>query len=651
MSATVLLHVCAQPTAYGAAPEASRAYALRGRMKLLREAALSVIALLSIASCAVGPVQPPQTGADRQLAQAEKLARDGKYQEAAQVYETLAAESPKELRDRLLLRAAREYLLAGAGDKANATLTKLSPSLPAQDFASRAQITAELALLARNPAKALTELDRIPQPLPRENAADILALRARAQFALNRPAAGVTTALERERLLTNPQEIRANQRLIWEGLQQSAAGNADFKTQPGSSTVVAGWLDLGSAALVAARNPFTAKNDLANWRSRYPTHPANTFLNEEVLPALGVGLDYPAQVGLVLPLSGRQQAAGVAVRDGFLAALLQQEPSKRPQINVYDSATMGASTAYRRAIADGAQFVVGPLMKEDVAAIGASSDASVLTLALNQLPDGAVPPPMLFQFALDPEDEARQVAQRVTADGRMRGLALLPNNEWGQRLYRAFESALKSRGGTVAGVRYYDTAARDYSDPIMRLLLIDESRARSNALSTTLGQRFEFEPRRRGDAQFVFVGAYPAQGRSLRPALRFYLADDLPVYATSDIFEPDIQANNDLDGVIFPDMPWVISPDAVSTELRTALNRYWPVRARGRGRLYAFGFDAYRIIPLLKAGKFGSAHAIPGMTGLLSIDDKGRVRRELDWARVTDGKPIPIGNAATAATN
>jgi len=255
----------------------------------------------------------------------------------------------------------------------------------------------------------------------------------------------------------------------------------------------------------------------------------------------------------------------------------------------------------------------------------------------------------MFQFALDPEDEARQVAQRLSADGRMRGLVLLPNNEWGQRLFRAFDSELKLLGGTVAGVRFFDAAARDYSDPIMQLLLINESKARATALNSLLGMRLEFEPRSRGDAQFVFVGAQPTQGRTMRPTLRFYLGDTLPVYATSDIFEPDVEANNDLDGVIFPDMPWVISPDAVSTELRTALSKYWPVRARGRGRLYAFGFDAYRIVPLLKAGKFGNQHAIPGMTGLLSIDDKGRVRRELDWARVTDGKPLPLGRTATAA--
>lgn len=604
-----------------------------------------------VASCGTTPIEQARpAGEDRQFQQAERLSREGKYEAAAQAYEAAAARTTqRELRDRILLRAAREYARGGITDKASALLTQVSSSLPSQDFVIRAQVAADLALRAQRPDRALTELDRIPQPIPRDAIADVLALRARAQFALKRPALGIATALERERALANPQDLRANQQLIWDGLQQSASANADFSAQPGATSVVSGWLELGRAALVAARNPFTAKEDLNRWHERNPTHPANAFLNEVILPELGVGLDYPAQIAMVLPLSGRQQPAGVAVRDGFMAALLQQDAKKRPLVNVYDSAAMGATTAYKRAIEDGAKFVIGPLMKEDVAALAASSETSVLTLALNLLPEGATPPPLLFQFALDPEDEARQVAQRVAADSRMRGLVLLPNNDWGQRVHRAFQSELTTLGGKIAGVHFYDPAARDYSEPIRELLLINESRNRANALNSILGMRLEFEPRRRGDVQFVFMGAQPAQGRLVRPALSFYLTNDLPVYATSDVFEPDTQANNDIDGVIFPDMPWVISPDAVSTELRNTLNRYWPVRARGRGRLYAFGFDAYRIVPLLTAGKTGSAHAIPGMTGLLSVDDKGRVHRELDWARVDDGKPVPIGSAVTSA--
>ena len=622
------------------------------RTNWIRLAGAALLAALLASACMTPVTQPGREPTDRRLVtQAEKLSRDGDHRGAAQAYEQAAAQAPGELRDRFLLRAAREYLRGDQIERARALLKQVSTTLPTADFTLRAAVAAEINLQNRQPERALAELDRIPQPLPREDASELLALRARALFGVNRPAAGVATALERERALNSQDEVRANRRLIWQGLQQSAAANADFSAPPGASATITGWLDLGRAALTAARNPFTANEDLSDWRSRYPTHPANSLLNEDVLPELGVGLDYPAQIGLILPLSGRQQGAGTAVRDGFLAALLQQEQSKRPLVNVYDSAEMGATTAYRRAIADGAQFVVGPLTKDDVTAIAASGEVSVLTLALNLTADEASQPSLMFQFALDPEDEARQVAQRVAADGRMRGLLLLPNNEWGQRVFKAFDTEIRTLGGTIAAMRFYDPAARDFSQPITQLLLIDESRARANALSATIGTRLEFEPRRRRDAQFVFVGAQPVQGRSLRPALRFHLAEDLPVYATSDIFEPDADANSDLEGVIFPDMPWVISPDAVSTQLRTALSKHWPVRARGRGRLYAFGFDSYRLVPLLKAGKFGNAHAVPGMTGLLSIDSKGRVRRELDWAQVADGKPTPLNTAATAATN
>lgn len=610
----------------------------------------SMILAILVTACSVPTVpETPGVIADRQVNQAEALSRKGDYRGAAKSYEALAAQSPGDLRDRFVLRAAREYVRADDTAQATTLLNQVTASLPRADFGLRSLVSAELSLRAGRGDKALAELDRIPQPVPSELSSDVLEVRARALFAMNRPAAAVSTALERERGLTNKEDIRANQRMIWQGLQKSASGNADFTAPAGASQTLMGWLDLGQAALVTARNPFSASEDIAQWRSRYPNHPANSLLNEDVLPQLSVGLDYPTQIALILPLSGRQQAAGMAVRDGFLAALLQQEASRRPLLNVYDSAEMGATTAYRRAVADGAQFIVGPLTKDEVTAVATSGETSVPTLALNQAPDTIVTPSTMFQFSLDPEEEARQVAQRVTADGRMRGLVLLPNNEWGQRVFRAFDTELKTLGGQIAGMKFYDPAARDFSNPITELLLINESRARANSLASTVGTRFEFEPRRRGDAQFVFVGAQPVQGRSLRPALRFHLAEDLPMYSTSDIFEPDAQGNNDLEGVIFPDMPWVISPDSASTELRNVLTRHWPVRAKGRGRLYAFGFDACRIVPLLKARQFGAAHAIPGMTGLLSVDEKGHIKRELDWAKVSGGRALPIGTAATAA--
>ena len=73
------------------------------------------------------------------------------------------------------------------------------------------------------------------------------------------------------------------------------------------------------------------------------------------------------------------------------------------------------------------------------------------------------PPGLLFQFALDPEEEARQVAQRAVADGRMRGLVLLPNNEWGQRVFRAFDSEIKPEISGGKGIVVFEKLLTGYS--------------------------------------------------------------------------------------------------------------------------------------------------------------------------------------------
>jgi outer membrane PBP1 activator LpoA protein len=187
---------------------------------------------------------------------------------------------------------------------------------------------------------------------------------------------------------------------------------------------------------------------------------------------------------------------------------------------------------------------------------------------------------------------------------------------------------------------YYDLKARDFRDPVTAALLTNESSARAKALSATLATKMEFEPRPRTDAQFIFIAAEPAQGRLLRPTIRFHLVEQLPIFATSDIYEPDATANADLDGVNFLDMPWLISPDEQTVQLRAAINRYWPGRARDRARLYALGFDTFRLIPLLLSQSTSTpTNQSYGVTGRLSIDSTGYVHRELQWARIVNGQP------------
>jgi uncharacterized protein len=596
-------------------------------------------------------------GNSRQLTQIEKLVRDQQYAAAAQEYEELAQRSTPDIRDRLLLRAAREWLHANELTRGETLYRQVANTLPASDAALRAIVAARIAMATQRPGQALDELDRIVQPWPRDDIPEILELRAQAQFALGKPVGAVMTALDRERLLSDSAAILRNRRMIWDGVQRSVASGANLQVPAGSSRAVAGWLELGTAALAANRNPFAAHPAFDTWRSKYPEHPANEFLNQYVMPQLRVAVTLPSQIAVVLPLSGPQQVAGQVVRDGLIAAVLQQPSDISPRVRIYDSAAGGVVAAYTQAVAEGAKFVVGPLLKEDVATLAASQQITVPTLVLNSLPDQTTLP-NLFQFWPDPADEARQVARRIAAQGLTHGIAIVPKNDKGDRVYRAFAEEFQRYNGKVVGSSFYDLKARDFREPVTAALLVNESNARYKSLSSILGTKMEFEARARSDVQFVFIGADAAQGRLLRPTIRFHSIEQVPIFATSDIYEPDAtaKANVDLDGVSFPDMPWLIAPDEQAVQLRAALNRYWPGRARDRARLYALGFDTFRLIPLLLSQATGTpTNQSNGVTGKLSIDSSGHVHRELEWARIVNGQPQllesnPINTLAPTAS-
>ncbi|NBW89327.1 MAG: penicillin-binding protein activator, partial [Gammaproteobacteria bacterium] len=59
-----------------------------------------------------------------------------------------------------------------------------------------------------------------------------------------------------------------------------------------------------------------------------------------------------------------------------------------------------------------------------------------------------------------------------------------------------------------------------------------------------------------------------------------------------------------------------------------------------RGRLFALGFDAWRLQTLLRGN--GIAGSVDGLTGQLAQDAARRVHRTLEWARIDDGVPKPL---------
>jgi outer membrane PBP1 activator LpoA protein len=205
----------------------------------------------------------------------------------------------------------------------------------------------------------------------------------------------------------------------------------------------------------------------------------------------------------------------------------------------------------------------------------------------------------------------------------------------------SFSEALRAEGGQLLDYAAYDTWEQDFSAPITRMLQLDRSEERHQRLAQALGTRLEFQPRRRQDADFIFLAARNAQARLIRPQLRYFFAGNLPTYAPSAVYQPGGGAEGDLNGIIFPDAPWLLDPDEGMQSLKTQIEGFWPGRGDRLGRLYAMGFDAYRLVPLLFEATAGHDSAeIDGMSGRLRLERDGRIHRTLAWAQFRGGRPV-----------
>ena len=168
----------------------------------------------------------------------------------------------------------------------------------------------------------------------------------------------------------------------------------------------------------------------------------------------------------------------------------------------------------------------------------------------------------------------------------------------------AFEEA----GGEFLDWYGYEPALQDFSQPTAALLNVTRSRERHQRLAANLGVPVQFpEARHREDVDMIFVVAFDSQpGRLLASQLRFFGAGDIPVYATSKIFDPArTTRDNDLNGFIFADTPALLSPDNDASTARDDVQTYWPQRM-SQLRFYGMGVDAYALIAPLYANESAS---------------------------------------------
>lgn len=334
----------------------------------------------------------------------------------------------------------------------------------------------------------------------------------------------------------------------------------------------------------------------------------------------------PKQIALLLPLSGPMGGPGRAVRDGFMASYYQavQSGQADAKVQVYDTTQGDVERLYEKAILDGADCVVGPLEKEKVERV-VRSPVPVTTLVLNYPAASYSSSPNLYEFGLSPLDEAVQAAQYAYQSGHRSAMIIAPAGSWGSGVAQAFQTEWQKLGGHVV-TRYFYSPNQDLTSYIRQMLQVNDSEEHEQRMGILLGRRLRAEEHRRQDADMIFMVALPPKARQINPLLKFYYAGDLPVYSISLVYSgiPAPLYDQDLNDIIFDDMPWVFSPEALK------LSNF--------PRLYGLGMDAFTVVMQRNQWKYSPNSTIQGNTGVLHLNPGNRISRQLIWAEFEQGE-------------
>lgn len=578
---------------------------------MIRLIRLSCLLLaLTLAGCATLSTAPsPEQRA--QARQAQDLFHSGQYPQAAKAYLKLAGQN-RGTRNYFLLRAAEAWRESGSLKQAEQALTDIDRAqLQPTDTRHYDLLEAEIALKHGDAAHALTLTQGPVSALPEALHARALELRARALAGTGKPWKAARARIQLDATLSGAgrehnreQTLNLLNAMGVEALQQHASNLTP--DDPAQRWIT---LALGRLGVNVAQNAPSL------------TQPVGTFMPGS---SQLQGYQLPQEVALILPLSGPLASAGNAVRQGFFASYFQSgKHGQMPPVQAYDTTgtPQGALRAYQRAVADGATLVVGPLTHDAVSAVMQQTQLPATLLALNHPDDNVLPPPNATEFALRPEVEAAQVARHMFQQGLTQAIVMVSSEGFAQRAADAFTTEFQGLGGQVTSLSTLNPAQVDY-------------RKQTRALDVAV-------PAHTG----VFISMRPDQARLLLPQL--HLAGiKLPVFATSHVYAArnNPVADGDLDGVTFCDAPWLFNTQP-GLPSRATLAGMLPAARGTSARLFAFGMDAWSLVPYLQWLRAHPGSYLPGASGRLTEDAFGRIHRVLTWARFENGVARPlVGN-------
>ncbi|MFD2165127.1 penicillin-binding protein activator [Thalassotalea euphylliae] len=427
---------------------------------------------------------------------------------------------------------------------------------------------------------------------------------------------------------------------IWQQFKQLNSWQlSDISKQ--SLPYVKGWVQLTRYA-----NQFGAEQEqfnryLSQWQRQYPTHPANAVilpLQQELIEA---PINYD-KIAVILPLSGKQQAAGMAAQQGILAAYANNASAV---IKFHDSTTLDWQALDLQFEQDETDFVIGPLLRANVEQYLANVTTEMPTLLLN-LPQPNELAPYQYAISMRPEDEAIQAAASLAKKDYKMPIVLVHNDSVSQRIAKAFTSEWhRATGYSPTNLPF--ERGKTLQTTLKSALGVHQSQSRIKEIDRRIKFNLKADPRNRRDIDMIYIVGSPTQTRLLKPYIDVNIspfADAIPMYASSRSHSArhDGSDTRDLAGLSFTEMPWLLDSKQQNKGLAEQSKALFPQRSDSLQRIFAMGFDALNLVNKLNAMQNRPFVKHFGQTGTLTLNNNQILTRSLLWGRYDKDKVTEI---------
>jgi len=391
-----------------------------------------------------------------------------------------------------------------------------------------------------------------------------------------------------------------------------------------------GWQQLLSYAHKFGSDANRFNRYLTQWQRNFPAHPAQAIIDSIRIISEQSQQDFQ-NIAVILPLSGNQVAAGKSAQQGVLAAY-QHHADK--VLHFIDSNTLDWATLSQQLLALNSNFVIGPLLKDNVDKYLADSAIALPTLLLNT-PETAQRTAEQVILSMRPEDEAIQAATTLSRKNYQMPVVLSHRDNASKRIAQTFAQQWLRVTGYSPEIVYFETG-KNMQAQLKSSLDINSSQARIKDLKLRLKQSLETQARNRRDVDMFYLVGSPNQTKLLKPYIDVNtspFAKIIPVYASSRSHssKQDSSKNRDLRNLVFTEIPWLLKSQQQNSQLAALSKSLWPSRSDSLQRIFAMGYDSLYLVDNIDKMKQRPYVRYYGQTGTLQLNSNNTLSRSLLW--------------------